>query len=192
MNFEPFPKIPRLSRECVITEKIDGTNGQILIELADVATQEDEQRIEYVVWAGSRNRWLTEKEDNHGFYKWVDANKEQLCLELGIGRHYGEWWGTGINKRYPGAPKTFSLFNVDRWQEPKEQGLLTLCQVVPILSRCEFNTKAIEDEVLWLASHGSVAWPECKDPEGVVVFHYGSHGLFKKTCKGDEKGKEQA
>ena len=30
-EFQPFPKIPRLSREIVITEKIDGTNAQILI-----------------------------------------------------------------------------------------------------------------------------------------------------------------
>jgi hypothetical protein len=31
--FEPFPKIPRFNKagECVITEKIDGTNAQLLI-----------------------------------------------------------------------------------------------------------------------------------------------------------------
>lgn len=29
--FEEFPKIARLNRECVISEKIDGTNGQIII-----------------------------------------------------------------------------------------------------------------------------------------------------------------
>lgn len=30
-EFKPFPKMPRLSRECIITEKIDGTNASILI-----------------------------------------------------------------------------------------------------------------------------------------------------------------
>lgn len=30
-EFNGFPKIARLSRECVITEKIDGTNAQIFI-----------------------------------------------------------------------------------------------------------------------------------------------------------------
>jgi hypothetical protein len=29
VEFAGFPKIARLSRECVITEKIDGTNAQI-------------------------------------------------------------------------------------------------------------------------------------------------------------------
>jgi len=31
MEFVSFPKIARLSRECVITEKIDGTNASIYI-----------------------------------------------------------------------------------------------------------------------------------------------------------------
>jgi hypothetical protein len=30
-EFIPFPKIPRIHKECVITEKIDGTNGIIYI-----------------------------------------------------------------------------------------------------------------------------------------------------------------
>jgi hypothetical protein len=30
-EFAGFPKISRLSRDCIITEKIDGTNAQILI-----------------------------------------------------------------------------------------------------------------------------------------------------------------
>lgn len=29
MEFQGFQKIPRLSRECIITEKIDGTNAFI-------------------------------------------------------------------------------------------------------------------------------------------------------------------
>jgi hypothetical protein len=36
MQFEEFPKMARLTRECIITEKIDGTNAQIGIAvLAD-------------------------------------------------------------------------------------------------------------------------------------------------------------
>jgi len=30
-EFREFPKMARLSRECVITEKLDGTNGQVCI-----------------------------------------------------------------------------------------------------------------------------------------------------------------
>jgi hypothetical protein len=32
MDFVGFPKVPRLSREVVVTEKIDGTNASVLIE----------------------------------------------------------------------------------------------------------------------------------------------------------------
>ena len=35
-EFVPFPKIPRLYKECVITEKIDGTNGVIYITDVEV------------------------------------------------------------------------------------------------------------------------------------------------------------
>ncbi|MES2133853.1 MAG: RNA ligase family protein [Bacteroidota bacterium] len=31
LDFLEFPKMPRLSREVIITEKIDGTNAQLLI-----------------------------------------------------------------------------------------------------------------------------------------------------------------
>lgn len=31
VDFQSFPKIGRLNRDCVITEKIDGSNGQIHI-----------------------------------------------------------------------------------------------------------------------------------------------------------------
>jgi len=69
-EFQAFKKIPRLSREIVITEKIDGTNGLIYI---------DENNN---IFAGSRNRFLWGNiqdeihNDNHGFPGWVKANKE--------------------------------------------------------------------------------------------------------------------
>jgi len=33
LTFEPFQKISRLKRNCTITEKIDGTNSQIVFDL---------------------------------------------------------------------------------------------------------------------------------------------------------------
>ena len=57
LEFREFPKIARLSREVIISEKIDGTNAQILIT-------EDGQ-----VLTGSRNRWITPQDDNYGFAK---------------------------------------------------------------------------------------------------------------------------
>src|SRR5436305_1822690 len=101
IEFNAFPKIARLNRECVITEKIDGTNASILID-------EDG-----VVMAGSRTRWITPENDNFGFAKWVEANKSEL-MKLGVGHHFGEWWGSGIQRGYglTKGEKRFSLFNV--------------------------------------------------------------------------------
>lgn len=70
--FVEFRKIPRLNREIVVTEKIDGTNAQILV------SDDGKELI-----AGSRNRWITTENDNHGFAKWVESNKEELITKLG-------------------------------------------------------------------------------------------------------------
>lgn len=82
-EFKEWPKIPRLFREVIITEKIDGTNGQILV------TEKGE------VYAGSRNRWLSPESDNYGFHAWVMERKDEIVEKLGPGRHYGELWGGG-------------------------------------------------------------------------------------------------
>ena len=103
-DFVAFPKIPRLSRRCVITEKIDGTNACIFIG-------EDG---EFLV--GSRTRWITPENDNHGFARWAYEHKDEL-LGLGPGRHFGEWWGQGIQRGYGLKEKRFSLFNTSRWMD---------------------------------------------------------------------------
>jgi hypothetical protein len=102
-EFIEFPKMARFAREIIVTEKIDGTNAQVWI--SDDGTD---------IRAGSRNRWLTYSEDNFGFAKWVMDHRDEL-LTLGPGRHFGEWWGSGIQRRYGLDEKRFSLFNVSRW-----------------------------------------------------------------------------
>jgi len=175
-EFIEFPKIPRLSREIVITEKIDGTNGVIYIG-------EDG---EFLV--GSRTRWITPETDNHGFAKWVLANKEEL-LKLGVGTHYGEWWGSGIQRGYGllKDDKRFSLFNTHRWADdlvrPK------CCSIVPVLYTGEFDTKAIEGVLADLKYKGSYAALGFMKPEGIVIFHTQGRLLFKKTIENDEKPK---
>jgi hypothetical protein len=74
-----------------------------------------------VILAGSRNRWLTVEGDNFGFCRWITEHKDEL-LGLGVGRHYGEWWGCGIQRGYgckngerSSPERHFSLFNVSRW-----------------------------------------------------------------------------
>ena len=55
IEFEEFPKIARLSRECIITEKLDGTNAQVLIT-------EDMDSGQRFLQVGSRSRWITPEE----------------------------------------------------------------------------------------------------------------------------------
>jgi hypothetical protein len=175
-EFEAFPKIPRLNRECVITEKIDGTNAQVLIT-------EDGH-----IYAGSRSRIITPADDNFGFAKWVDQNAEELT-KLGPGRHFGEWWGSGIQRGYglPKGEKRFSLFNVSRWSDDALRP--TCCHVVPVLYRGPFTTTAVEETLAALKCNGSFAVPFFNRPEGIIVWHDAARQLFKVTCEKDEQPK---
>lgn len=174
-EFTPFPKIARLRRGCVITEKIDGTNAQIVI------TADGD------VFAGSRNRWITPEDDNFGFARWVEGNKTSL-LALGEGQHFGEWWGCGIQRGYGVQDKRFSLFNSSRWAK----GAPEPCLAVPVLYAGEFDSAAIASVLLDLGAGGSKAAPGWMDPEGIVIYHPASRGLFKVTIKGDDEPKSRA
>lgn len=179
-EFEEFKKIPRLSRECIVTEKIDGTNGVLLIA-------EDGE-----LFAGSKSRWITPADDNYGFAKWVEANKAEL-MKLGVGRHYGEWWGQGIQRNYSLTEKRFSLFNVNKWSDPAVRP--SCCHVVPVLGRDLFDAPALGLKALKrLREEGSVAAPGFMKPEGIIIFHVAGNLLFKKTIERDDeyKGKHLA
>jgi hypothetical protein len=190
MEFRKWSKIPRLNRDMVITEKIDGTNACVGVEYqALVENPEDALAVieDYYIFAGSRKRWLVKDvkggiNDNFGFGRWVQENSEEL-FQLGPGRHYGEWWGQGIQRKYGLDHRKFSLFNTSMWGYPDERP--DCCDVVPILYSGPFNTEMINMVVASLAS-GSVAAPGFTDPEGVVVFHTAANQLFKVTCKDDD------
>ena len=174
MEFVKFSKIPRISRECVITEKIDGTNASIYIG-------EDEEFL-----TGSRTRWITPEDDNYGFSRWANENKEEL-LKLGVGFHYGEWWGQGIQRKYNMDRKVFSLFNVGIWGDNEIRP--KCCSVVPVLFEGMFDTHNINDTLAHLVKTGSMASKGFMNPEGVVIFHRPSYYLFKKTILKDEEYK---
>jgi hypothetical protein len=169
--FVGFESIARLSRNCVITEKIDGTNAQVCVL--------DDGR----VFAGSRSRWVTPEADNMGWARWVKEHEEELRTGLGIGRHFGEWWGSGIQRRYGLKEKRFSLFNAGRWTDDVRPAC---CSVVPVLYHGIFTTGIVDEMLDLLRMSGSVAAPGFMDPEGVVVYVSAARKLFKKTLKGDE------
>jgi len=191
----PFPKIPRLRRDIVVTEKIDGTNSQVTIHNGRV-------------FAGSKNRWITPENDNYGFAAWVQGHYDEL-LSLGEGTHYGEWWGGGCQRGY-GLAKgdmRWSLFNVDRWclhdDEPlqrqghggesplMQQRLPKCCSLAPVLYRGIFSELAIETCMTVLEKFGSVASPGFAFPEGVIVYHVAGGHLYKRTLVKDEEPKSK-
>jgi hypothetical protein len=190
-EFIKFPKIQRLNRLCIITEKIDGTNAQVLItESGDV-------------FAGSRTRWITPTDDNFGFANWVEGNKETI-LKLGPGRHFGEWWGLGIQRNYGLKEKRWSLFNTIRWCIGKEPALAIPCEdptlpvkfqsvvpdgiyVVPELSRETFTELNFDGILERLKDRGSFAVPGFMEPEGIVIYHMASNTPFKMTYKDGPK-----
>lgn len=213
MEFQKFKKIPRLSRDCIITEKIDGTNGQIVIirfsdfekaheDYAGDSVQgfldkyclyktlaiQDENDILYM-FAGSKSRWLdtSSNGDNYGFAKWVKENAEEL-LKLGEGIHYGEWYGKGIQRGYGLNEKRFVLFNVGKWNEENKPDC---CGVVPILWQGTFDTRVIDASLDLLKEEGSFIKEAryFKNPEGIIIYHKASGQLFKKTIENDEKPK---
>jgi len=178
-EFQGFNKIARFSRLAIVTEKIDGTNAQIYIG-------KDGEFL-----TGSRNRWITPEDDNHGFSAWAHANKDEL-MKLGPGRHFGEWWGKGIQRGYGLKEKRFSLFNTERWLVPgdaedgKKQHLPECCRLVPILWEGWFDELDMGSLMSHLSRVGSYAAQGFMQPEGIVIFHTAANVSFKKTFSQDE------
>lgn len=173
-----MPKIGRLSRGCTVTEKIDGTNGSIFIQDIGDGT--------YFFVAGSRTRWITPGNDNYGFAKWAWKNADEL-LKLGPGHHFGEWWGSGIQRNYGLKEKRFSLFNTNRWSDDKIRP--ACCGIVPVIYEGLFTAEAIDNALTQLRLYGSIASPRFMLPEGIVVYHHATKTLFKKTIDKDESPK---
>lgn len=188
LAFEGFPKMPRLFRDVVLTEKIDGTNAQIYIG-------EDGTFL-----VGSRTRWITPENDNMGFAKWATANEAELVAGLGHGRHFGEWWGQGIQRNYGLKEKRFSLFNALRWHrvgagpqshvKPNGETVQSspapeCCHVVPVLGLGVFDTFGINMALKGLTEFGSSAAPGFMNPEGIIAFHIQGGVGFKVTLEND-------
>ncbi len=159
-DFISFPKITR-SPWIHITQKLHGTNGQLLIT-------DDGQ-----VHPGSRNRWLTDPndKDNFGFGHWARENATALAAYLGPGRWFGEWCGPGIGSGEGLAERAFCLFDwrADLSRDPalRPADVLT----VPLLY-CGHDLSMlgrVDEYMLALKHNGSKLVPGFMRPEGVVV-----------------------
>lgn len=179
IEFQAWPKIPRLNRSMVVTEKIDGTNAAVLIT-------GDGQ-----VGAQSRKRLITPEDDNYGFAAWVQEHREVLIDRLGPGRHFGEWWGRGIQRGYGLDERRFSLFNTSRWDSDVVADVPGLA-VVPVLYAGGFDTRLVNELVTELQIVGSIAAPPFSRPEGVCVYLPASNSSFKVMVENDEVPKGAA
>ena len=207
MKFVDFKKIPRLSRDIIVTEKLDGSNGQIYIVKEEELTSLDDyffieehllaRKDNLLMFAGSRNRWLQigKQTDNMAFASWVKENAEEL-FQLGEGRHFGEWYGKGIQRGYGLEEKRFALFNVSKWVAKddfitieKQQHAPACCSVVPVMYEGPFDTTTINDVLDILKKNGSLAVHGYMKPEGICVYHTAAGQYFKKTIENDEKHK---
>lgn len=203
IEFKAWPKTPRLFRDCVITEKIDGTNSAIHVFPIDPAKGAESyadgllgiyelDEAVYGVAAQSRNRMLSLSSDNYGFAQFVSESPRVFFEALGVGVHYGEWWGGGIQRGYglKKDDKRFSLFNVQRYGHV---GTLDLegvpLSTVPVLYTGPFRTSTVHEQIDLLKTFGSVAVEGFMNPEGVITWHSASRSVYKTTVENDESPK---
>lgn len=192
MDFEGMRKIARLSKEVIVTEKIDGTNGQIYIIEEPLVDPVPGEGVIHLsgghMLVGSRTHWLKHEADNYGFWHWAYDHADEL-MKLGPGRHYGEWWGSKINRGYglPSGQRNFSLFNTSKWSDDLARPVC--CRVVPVLWAGPWDSLNVVDILVDMRYRGSRAQPGFMNPEGVVVFHTAAGVAFKKTIENDEKPK---
>lgn len=193
-EFVAWPKTPRLYRDAVITEKIDGTNAAVVIESVELGENEDPNASAYVesttygsmfvLYAQSRKRIITPENDNYGFSRWVRENASTLAADLGPGRHFGEWWGQGIQRGYGLDHKRFSLFNTKKWElaEFSTPNLYT----VPVIFEDVFDELLIKYALSFLRGQGSYAARGFMNPEGVCVYHTAANAVFKVLLENDD------
>lgn len=133
-EFKGFKKIPRTENMvCEITEKLDGTNGVILIKNRTL------------VAVGSKNRWLSAEhdlaaqKDTPGFYSWCyEPEREAWLKQLDDGYYYGEFIGKGIQRTYDLNHRRFYLFRYDLKEKMENErlGIYT----IPHLCTCNLET----------------------------------------------------
>ena len=198
MEFIQYPKTPRLKRNVTITEKIDGTNAQVVITKPDqinefVVDRLDREGIaksaDGSTWmhVGSRNRWITPGKltDNFGFAQWCQENSDEL-FKLGEGRHFGEWYGQGIGRGYGLTERRFALFNTARWGAHNPD-TPACCEVVPVIPSTGLHD--VDRVVDAMRRYGSVCVPGFMNPEGVIVYHSASKQNYKVLLENDEMSK---
>lgn len=191
-EFVKFPKLSRVNnQEVTITEKVDGTNACIAILPTEMHVDDrppDDKCLGRVVspqagfdtvsvYAQSRKRFITPDNDNFQFATHVEPHIDRLVDTLGIGRHYGEWAGTGIQRGYQ-IDKSFWLFDPWRYDEDllndynlgnDDHDTELYINTVPVLWQGKMLdlTEGIDQSIWDLLTNGSQIG--YANPEGIVI-----------------------
>ena len=163
-EFIKFRKIERFKGVGMsITQKIHGTNAQILIKKLDSG--------EWLFKTGSRTRWIAPGDDNYGFAAWAYSIKEQLIEGLGEGLHFGEWAGAGINSGEGLTQKTFVLFDWRRHQKAILEGKFpeNVTHAPVLMHPGKHSLEKIKEVMDDLKLNGSRLSPGFMRPEGIVI-----------------------
>lgn len=182
MEFKEFEKIVKFTGLTMcITQKIHGTNAQIRIYEEELPGSREGEKI-IKLQASSRSRDIFVGDDNYGFARWCDTNKAELIEKLGLGTHFGEWAGPGINSGEGLTEKTFCVFNHYRF--PQERPLPPNTVTVPVLYQGPYDEQVIRDILLDLKTGGSKLAPGFMRPEGIVIEVMGKR--YKKVFDAEE------
>lgn len=174
MEFKSFEKISKFTGIAMtITQKIHGTNAQIRIYEQDGVIK---------CQASSRTRDIFVGDDNYGFARYVKDNESEIIEKLGLGTHYGEWAGPGINSGEGLKEKTFVIFNHYRF--PAERPLPPQCVVVPVLYHGPYDERIVAEAMTELKINGSKLAPGFMRPEGIVIEVAGKK--YKKVFEAEE------
>ena len=156
MEFKSFSKIERFENVKIsITQKLDGSNASVYIYKTEDGTLD--------IKCGKRTDWITPEQDNFGFAKFVQDNKEAF-LKLGEGWHYAEWCGPGINSGEGLKERTLVLF--DYWRY-KDIQLPPNTMIVPVLYEGPNDGFKIIAVINDLKQNGSKLVPGFRNVEGV-------------------------
>lgn len=151
VEFESFGKIERYEKaNATITEKIDGSNACIVIDETGVALIQSRKRALNV---GKQN-------DNFGFAQWVRGNEQEIIAFFGHGRHYGEWFGCGIQRGYGMRERCFAPFNTGLFPEDRVDWIDGVVPT-PVLWQgmlCDLSA-GVEESMDILANEGSQTKP---------------------------------
>lgn len=178
-----FPKFPSIERfdnlRCFITEKIDGTNGLIEVSCQGVKF-------------GSRNKWLSNGDDNFGFYAYFSQYVDDMVAWYHRNapgynwepvRIYGEWFGKGIQRGYDLKERKFMPFSYGLAEDI--EGVFAPNIVLPeFLYQGKFSREVLNNCMNSLKEEGSQVVPGYMKPEGVVVYFPDYEFSLKETFDG--------